>query len=62
MVGLENISFDEALVHTTIAEIVDLMVPFLSINQLIKNKKATNLPKDNIDVIELEKIRKLREE
>jgi len=37
MVGLENISFDEALVHTTIAEIIDVKVPFLNINQHIEN-------------------------
>jgi hypothetical protein len=62
MVGLENISFDQAFAQATIAEIVDVQVPFLHINQLIKNKKATNRPKDIIDVIELEKIIKLGEE
>jgi len=62
MVGLENITFDEALNHATIAEILDVQVPFLHINQLIKNKRATGRPKDIIDVIELEKIIKLREE
>lgn len=62
MVGLENISFDEALADATVAEILDVKVPFVNINQLIRNKKATNRPKDIIDVIELEKIRKLLEE
>ena len=62
MVGLEDISFDEALAQATVAEIIDVKVPFLKISQLIKNKKATNRPKDIIDVMELEKIRKLREE
>lgn len=62
MVGLENISFDDALAHASIAQIYNLSVPFLHINQLIKNKKATNRPKDIIDVAELEKIIKLREE
>jgi hypothetical protein len=61
MVGLENITFDEAYKNATIAQIVNVHVPFLHINQLIKNKKATNRPKDIIDVIELEKIIKLRE-
>lgn len=59
MVGLEDVPFDEALEQATIAEIVDVKVPFLNINQLIKNKKIINRPKDIIDVIELEKIRKL---
>jgi hypothetical protein len=62
MAGLENISFDEALSEATIAEIVDVKVPFVNIDQLIRNKKATNRPKDIIDVIELEKIRKLLDE
>ena len=37
-------------------------VPFLHINHLIQNKKTINRPKDQVDVIELEKIRKIREE
>ena len=62
MAGLENISFGEALGHADIAQIYDVKVPFLHINQLIKNKKATNRPKDIIDVMELEKIIKIREQ
>ena len=45
----------------SIADIDGVNIPFLHINQLIANKKAVNRPKDKIDVIELEKIRKLRE-
>ena len=62
MIGLENISFDEALTHASLAEISDVKIPFLHINELIKNKKAINRPKDMIDVIELEKIIKIREQ
>lgn len=62
MVGLENCSFDQALSQATIAEILDVPVPFLHINQLIQNKKAINRPKDMIDVIELEKIIKFHQE
>lgn len=62
MLGLENITFDEALAHANIAEIADVRVPFLHLKQLIQNKKATNRPKDQIDVIELEKIFNLRNE
>lgn len=61
MAGLENISFDDALTHASIAHIQDVKVPFLHINQLIKNKKITNRPKDIIDVLELEKIIKIRQ-
>lgn len=35
----------------------DTDIPFLHINHLIYAKKATNRPKDRLDVIELEKIR-----
>jgi hypothetical protein len=62
MVGLENISFDEALSNAEIAQIYDVKVSFLHIDQLIKNKRATNRPKDIVDVIELEKIMKIREQ
>jgi hypothetical protein len=33
----------------------------LNINHLIANKKALNRPGDPIDIIELEKIKKIRE-
>jgi hypothetical protein len=46
----------------SIAEIEKVKVPFLHINQLIENKKIINRPKDQIDVIALEQIRKLRDE
>jgi hypothetical protein len=60
--GIENVPFDEAFEYATIATINDIRVPFLNINQLIANKKAVNRPKDQLDVIELEKIKKLRKE
>jgi hypothetical protein len=60
MIGLENISFDQALEEANIAQIFDVKVPFLHINQLIKNKRAVNRPKDMIDIEELEKIITLR--
>lgn len=62
MKGLEGYSFDECLQMAAIADIDDIKVPFLHINQLIDNKKAVNRPKDQIDVIELEIIRKIQNE
>ena len=62
MKGLHDTSFDEALNLANIGQIEDLQVPFLHINHLIANKKAVNRPKDQIDVIELEKIKKLRDD
>ncbi|MDP5139840.1 MAG: hypothetical protein NWP83_05135 [Spirosomaceae bacterium] len=58
--GFEQAQFDECLSYASIAKIKDVEVPFLHINQLIEAKKATNRPKDQIDVIELERIRKNR--
>ncbi len=60
--GLEEYTFDQAYQLASIADILDVRVPFLHINHLIQAKKAANRPKDQIDVIALEKIKKLREE
>jgi hypothetical protein len=62
MKGLEGFSFEECLGIATIATIEKIEVPFLHLNQLIANKKAVNRPKDQIDVLELEKIKKIRDE
>lgn len=62
MKTLENYSFDEYLSVAAIAHIDGVKVPFLHINHLIANKKAINRSKDQIDVIELEKIKELRKE
>ncbi|TCC96942.1 hypothetical protein EZ444_08740 [Pedobacter hiemivivus] len=61
MKGLENLSFLDCYELASIAILEDVKVPFLHINQLIANKKAVNRPKDQIDVIELEKIKELRD-
>lgn len=62
MKGLEHLSFDECYAMASIAEIDEVKIPFLHINQLILNKQVVNRPKDQIDVAELEKIKKIREE
>jgi hypothetical protein len=61
MKGLEGYSFDECLQMASVADIENVSIPFLHINQLIENKKKVNRPKDQIDVIALEQIRKLRD-
>ncbi|MFZ1530299.1 MAG: hypothetical protein WAT19_16205 [Ferruginibacter sp.] len=58
MKGLESFSFYDCFSPASIADIYELKIPFLNINHLIANKKAVNRPKDQIDVIELEKIQK----
>jgi len=62
MKGLEGYTFDESLKLANIAEIETVKIPFLQINQLIANKKAVNRPKDQTDVIFLEKIKRIQEE
>jgi hypothetical protein len=62
MKGLEGYTFEECLNIAAIGDIDGIRVPFLHINQLIDNKKAVNRPKDQIDVIELERIRDLMDE
>lgn len=62
MKGLEHLTFDECLEQASVANIDGIAVPFLHINQLIANKKAVNRSKDQVDVIELEKIKRIREE
>ncbi|QQL50974.1 nucleotidyltransferase [Mucilaginibacter ginkgonis] len=62
MKGLEGYTFNECLELASIADIDNIKVPFLHINQLLANKKAVNRPKDQLDVINLERIKKLRGE
>ncbi len=62
MKGLENKSFSECFGLASIADLDGIKIPFLNINHLIENKKIVNRPKDQIDIIELEKIRKTRDE
>ncbi len=56
--GLEK-SFDYYLGLASIATIYDVDIPFLHLNHLIESKKAARRPKDKLDLIELEKIRKI---
>jgi predicted nucleotidyltransferase len=60
MKGLEGYSFDECLEMASVADIDQVKVPFLHLNQLIANKKTVNRAKDQIDVLALEEIKKLR--
>jgi hypothetical protein len=62
MKGLEGYTFNECMDIASIADLDGVLVPFLHINQLIANKKAVNRPKDQIDVLELERIKKIRED
>lgn len=61
MKGLDGLAFTDCFAMASTADIDGVIVPFLHINQLIANKKAINRPKDQIDVLELERIKQLRE-
>ena len=60
MKGLEHISFNECMEYASIADIEGVKIPFLHIDQLIENKRATNRAKDQIDVEVLEQIKLMR--
>lgn len=55
-------SFDECFHLAPVLKIEDVSVPVLHINHLIANKKTVNRTKDQLDVVELEKILKLTSE
>jgi hypothetical protein len=56
--GLENINFQELSDKAYIAEINEIPVYFIDYDNLIIAKKASNRPKDQLDIEELEKINK----
>ena len=60
MKGIENKSFQKCYEMASISEIEGIKVPFIHLNHLIANKKAVNRLKDQLDVIQLEKIKKIR--
>ena len=60
--GLEAVTFQECYEVASETVIHDIPVKFLHINHLIDSKKAANRPKDQIDVIYLEKIKQLLEQ
>lgn len=62
MKGLEQFTFEECLGKASLADLEGVTVPFLHINHLIENKKVVNRPKDQVDVKELERIKKIREQ
>ena len=56
--GLENENFDTLLENATIILLKETPVYFLDYDSLIKAKKATNRLKDQLDIEELEKLKK----
>ncbi len=60
--GLEYMSFDECYQMAQTAQIENVTVKFLHINHLLESKRAANRPKDQIDVLALEEIKKVKQE
>ena len=56
MKGLEEYSFDQCYQLANVADLNGVTIHFLHINHLLTNKRAVNRPKDQVDVIYLEKI------
>lgn len=56
--GLENSTFGELLEKAYVTKINDIPVYFIDYENLIIAKKASNRPKDILDIEELEKINK----
>ena len=54
--GLEDESFEMLLNQATIVTLNEISIYFLDYNSLIKAKKATNRPKDILDIEELGKL------
>lgn len=56
--GLDRNNFDEYFQKATVDEINGVKARFLHYNHLLENKRATNRPKDQLDVLELERVNK----
>ena len=55
---IDGVDFGKAYVKRELILIDGLKIPFLSLQDIIKNKKATGREKDQLDVIYLSKVRK----
>lgn len=61
MKGFDQLAFDECFEMSVIAEIENVKIRFLGLNDLIRAKKEVMREKDRIDIAELEKIKKASE-
>ena len=55
-------TFGQCFELASFAQIEDVAVKFLHLNHLLESKRAANRPKDQIDVLALEEIKKAKEE
>ena len=62
LTDIDGVDFSEAWRRKTNNSLFGEEISFISMNDLIKNKKSTDRTKDKYDVLELEKIKIIRED
>ena len=58
LTGIDGVTFDACFRNKVMFEDGQLVIPFISLDDLIANKKAAPRPKDKIDLDELVRIRR----
>ena len=57
LTGIDAIDFEQAYGNRVVADFGDIKIPFIGLDDLMMNKDATGRSKDQIDLIELRKIK-----
>jgi hypothetical protein len=57
LTDIDGVIFEDAWTNRQVKNFGDIKANILDINDIIKNKTASNRPKDNIDLIELKKLK-----
>ena len=61
MNSISGVAFDDAYDHRQTVRLDDLDVPFISYEDLVRNKAATGRGKDRVDIEELKRRRKAKQ-
>jgi len=56
LTDIDGVIFEDAWANRQVKNLGNIQANILDINDIIKNKTASNRPKDNIDLIELKKL------
>ena len=57
LTSIDGVGFDEAYANKIMVVENEVTIPFISLQELIKNKKATGRPQDLLDVKQLQQIK-----
>ncbi len=60
LTDIDGLEFNDAWKNRQVAKFDGLSAFILEINDLIKNKKASNRPKDKLDLVQLQELKKLK--